>query len=254
MMLFYDTGKYNPFMNMALDEVLLKQEKPVLRLYQWDPPGLSVGRFQLLDDIDTGFCKKNGIDIVRRLTGGKTVLHDIELTYSFIIDEDSMPESVIESYELISNALILGLKKINIEAHMNKSPAKRKSAICFTDPSYNEILVNNRKIIGSAQARLKGKILQHGAILMEINYEKLVNCFMVRDKKETLEDTKSRVTAIKQENDNITLNELKRSIISGFTEVFRADIINRELTQEQLREAGNLVKNKYGSRKWLYQR
>src|SRR3989338_6905565 len=111
-----NTGFNTPAMNMAIDEALLTSKMPVLRFYRWKQAGLSLGYFQDIKDINVNFCKKNNIDIVRRITGGKTVLHDKELTYSFVIDvseiqsisehaqkssifdKKSMPKSIIESY------------------------------------------------------------------------------------------------------------------------------------------------------------
>ena len=93
---FIDTGFNNAYINMAIDEVLLSSRVPVLRFYQWEPCAVSIGRFQDLNEIDLEFCTENSIDVVRRITGGKAVLHEKELTYSFIIDKKMMPRSIIE--------------------------------------------------------------------------------------------------------------------------------------------------------------
>src|SRR3989338_9695631 len=94
---FLETGFKTPAMNMAIDEALLSSKLPVLRFYGWKPAGLSLGYFQNSSVINVSQCKKLGIDIVRRATGGNAVLHDKELTYSFIIDESMMPKAVINS-------------------------------------------------------------------------------------------------------------------------------------------------------------
>ena len=142
-----DTGYNNAFMNMAIDEALISSPSPVLRFYGWKPAGLSLGYFQDISQINTQFAKDNGIDVVRRLTGGNAVLHEHELTYSFIIDESLMPKSVLESYKAISRGLLLGLRKLGIKAAMNEEvvPGK-KSAVCFNDPSWYEIVVDGKKI------------------------------------------------------------------------------------------------------------
>ena len=171
-----DTSYSNAAMNMAIDEALLQSKEPVLRFYQWKPSALSLGYFQNVKDIDLKGCKKRKIDVVRRLTGGKTVLHDKELTYSLVIDEKLMPKSVIESYKIISKCILYALKSLGVKASMKKSVKKSKSsAICFTEPSYYEIVVNGKKIVGSAQTRRQGKLLQHGSILLDVDYDKLIS-------------------------------------------------------------------------------
>ncbi len=187
-----DSGFNTPSMNMAIDEALLGTKPPVLRFYAWKPAGLSIGYFQSIKSFNFENLKKNNVKLVRRLTGGNAVLHDKELTYSFIIDmskmqsifehvknpngvfnKNNMPKSVIESYREISKGLLLGLKNLGLKAEMNEEVAKgEKSAVCFNDPSWYEILVNGKKIIGSAQKRINGKILQHGAILIDVDVEK----------------------------------------------------------------------------------
>ena len=154
-------------MNMAIDEALLASKTPVLRFYRWKPSALSLGYFQSIKDIDIKACKKHNVDIVRRITGGKTVLHDNELTYSIIIDENKMPKSIIDSYKIISKGILIALKNIGLKPEMKEAINKKTtSAICFNEPSYYEIIVNNKKIVGSAQTRKQGKLLQHGSILI----------------------------------------------------------------------------------------
>ncbi len=111
---FIDTGFNNAFTNMAIDEVLLSSRVPILRFYQWEPCAVSIGRYQDLDDIELEYCAENSIDVVRRITGGKAVLHERELTYSFIIDKELMPRSIIESYKIISSAIIQGLRTLGL--------------------------------------------------------------------------------------------------------------------------------------------
>ena len=96
-----DTGYNDAFYNMAVDQALLKLSKvPTLRFYTWKPAAVSLGYFQNISDINLEYCKRNNISVVRRITGGKAVFHDKELTYSFIIDKDKVPESVVNSYKI----------------------------------------------------------------------------------------------------------------------------------------------------------
>ena len=173
---FIDTGFNNAFTNMAIDEAILRYcQIPTLRVYGWNPAAISIGYNQDIEnEINVGYCKKNNIEIVRRITGGKAVFHDKEITYSFILPENNnlIPFEVNESYKIIANALIIALKKMGINAEMKKTPEKIATPICFNSSNWYEILVNGRKISGSAQRRFDGKVLQHGPILIDFDYNK----------------------------------------------------------------------------------
>jgi lipoate-protein ligase A len=236
-----DTGFNNAFMNMAIDEALLSSKEPVLRFYQWKPAGLSLGYFQSINDINVEFCKRNKIDIVRRLTGGNAVLHDNELTYAFIVDEPK--SSVVESYKEISKGILKALELLGLKAEMNEVVKKEKSAICFNDPSYYEILVNKKKIVGSAQKRVDGKLLQHGALLIGMDNEKYANCFKDAD----IEKINKRVTSINNELGSfISYDIVKKAMIKGFEEY---GLKESELTESEKKLAEELEK-KYSSKEW----
>lgn len=237
----YNTGKKNAFMNMAIDEILLQSNNPVLRLYQWKPAALSIGHFQTISDINQDYCKHNKINIVRRITGGKSVLHDKELTYCFIIDEKFMPASIIESYNIISNALILGLAELGIKAKMNPTDVVDKNnPNCFTEPSFNEVMVQRRKIIGSAQIRTKGKLLQHGSILLDLNQDILINCF--NNKSTQKKKIQDRVITLKEIDKKININHLIKAIKNGFISQFNCELNETELSKEQIELSKNLIK------------
>ncbi len=263
-----DTEYSNAAMNMAIDEALLQSNLPVLRFYQWKPSALSLGYFQDINDIDLKECKKRNIDVVRRITGGKTVLHDKELTYSFIIDEKLMPKSIIDSYKLISKGILYALKSLRIKAEMKKDAvkSKNKSAVCFNEPSYYEIVANGKKIVGSAQTRRDGKLLQHGSILFDVDYEKLISCFNLDHKKEMIEASRKRVTSINNElinekssikrstQNNQAMEDLKRYLKDGFEKNLGVRLINDKLTNDELRLAKKLAREKYSKDSWNYRK
>ena len=174
-----DNGYNDAFYNMAVDEALLRLSKiPTLRFYAWKPAAVSLGYFQNTDDIGLGFCKKNNISVVRRITGGKAVFHDKELTYSFVTDGKRVPKSVIDSYKLISKAVLIALNNLGVNAKFkDKNIRKSKTAVCLNNPSWYEIIAENKKIAAAAQTRKNKKLLQHGPILINVNYEKLCSIF-----------------------------------------------------------------------------
>jgi lipoate-protein ligase A len=168
---------------MTVDEQLLEaaaqgETVPVLRFYTWDPPAVSLGRFQ--DDetsVNRDACSRLGIDIVRRITGGRAVLHHKELTYSIVARSDSslFPNSVIGAYRVIAQGLLAGLRHLGVDAEMVSRSGRYAGLVdrdirgpaCFSSPSWYELLVQGRKIIGSAQRRMPAAFLQHGSILID---------------------------------------------------------------------------------------
>ena len=162
--------------NMAVDEFLFRRVEAApatyLRFYQWDRPTASLGYSQNASKVvDADFCRSHGVGIVRRVTGGKLVLHDREVTYAVASsDTEVFTETLRESYRLISRALMDGLKLMGLAAAMAEtSPPSyvRGTMPCFALPARDEIEIGGKKIIGSAQKRTGAAFLQHGSIPLE---------------------------------------------------------------------------------------
>ena len=139
--------------NMAVDEAIMtmvgrKESPPTLRIYGWDPPALSLGYFQRAAEVDLTACRSRGVDVVRRPTGGRAILHDQEVTYSLSLPEDLpwLPRGVTEAYRLIAGGLVRGLKILGVPVEM--APAGRrgagKTAACFDAPCSYEIVARGR--------------------------------------------------------------------------------------------------------------
>jgi len=254
---FIDTGVNDAFTNMAIDEALLNSQIPVLRVYSWSPKVISIGYNQNVQkEINLDYCKNNNIEIVRRITGGKAVFHDQELTYSFILPENTnlLPFEINESYKTIAKALVLALKKININAEIKKAPERIKTPVCFNSSNWYELIVNNRKISGSAQRRMNGKILQHGSLLIDFDYEKNNLIFNSNTSFDNIKNLKLRITSIKRESkiNNINYNELKTAIKTGFKENFDFEMIDDSLTNEELKSAKKLREETYSAEEWNF--
>lgn len=239
-----------PSMNMAIDEALLDSRLPVLRLYRWVPPGLSIGYAQSIDQVNRVFCEEQGIAVVRRITGGGAILHDKELTYCLILDRELMPEAVLDSYMRISSGIVASLRILGLDALMNERESRdERSAACFQEPSWYELLINNRKIVGSAQKRMRGKLLQHGSVLIDIDIDRYARCF--RDSEEIAGGLRGRVTALNRELDRaIDYRELSGAMMSGLAEVLGMEFIEDELTEDELRRAERLDREKYSRDEW----
>lgn len=247
-----DTGYNNAFYNMAIDEALMNLSKiPVLRFYTWKPSAVSLGYFQSIYDIDLGFCKKNKIDVVRRITGGKAVFHDKELTYSFIIDEIKVPKSVVGSYKKISNSVLIALRNSGINAKFNDKNVKQtKTPVCLNNPSWYEIVVDNKKIAAAAQKRLNGQLLQHGPILIDADYNKL--CSVFKNNKNLINETNKRIISIKKLNKQIKIENLKKELKKGFEDNFNVKFKEDELTEKEKILAKKLMEEKYKTKEWNY--
>ena len=250
-----DTGHNNAFYNMAVDEALMKLSKiPVLRFYTWKPAAVSLGYFQSIKDIDLVFCKKNKIDVVRRITGGKAVFHDKALTYSFVIDEGKVPKSIIKSYKKISNSVLIALRNLGINAKFkDKNITKTKSPVCLNNPSWYEIVVENKKIAAAAQTRKKGSLLQHGPILIDIDYNRLCSVFKNSNNK-LINGPNKRIISIKKLNKNIKTENLKKELKKGFEDNFKVKFKEDELTEKEKILVKKLMKEKYKTKEWNYKK
>ncbi|MCO6258492.1 lipoate--protein ligase family protein [Staphylococcus epidermidis] len=270
---FINTGSKNPYYNMAMDEALLNfvsrgEIDPVIRFYTWNPATLSIGYFQRLQkEIDIDKVKEKGYDLVRRQTGGRGVLHDKELTYSVIVPEShpNMPSTVTEAYKIISQGLLEGFKNLGFETYfaIPRSKEERdklkqpRSSVCFDAPSWYELVVEGRKIAGSAQTRQKGVILQHGSILQDIDIDDLFDMFKFKNerlKAKMKENFVQKAVAINDiSNQHITLNEMENAFEAGFKKGLNIDFKPLELTKKQLEEVQEL-EDKYRSEAWMYRK
>lgn len=188
-----------------LDNAIKKQAKePTFRLYGWKPACVSLGRNQKDGFIDEILLKNYKIDIVRRLTGGRALLHDDEITYSYVCPTSSLKhgENVIESYKEISQILIDAFKKIGIELDFGgeRKPQGHKD-YCMLVSTGADLCWNGRKLIGSAQFRKEGYILQHGSILYDYDKNLLEKIF--KEKVDT-----SSIVSLKEINPNITKQDI----------------------------------------------
>jgi lipoate-protein ligase A len=174
--LILDGGRRGAW-NMAVDEALAEavdagSSDPVLRLYRWTPPCLSLGFSQPYEAADAAFCAAHGVDVVRRPTGGRAVLHHLELTYavSAPLGKGPFSHDLQEAYRTICAALVAGLRNIGVPAELSGAPedghiSPTLAIPCFIGPAAGEIVAAGRKLVGSAMRRVGNSVLQHGSIL-----------------------------------------------------------------------------------------
>ncbi|WP_182003429.1 lipoate--protein ligase family protein [Priestia aryabhattai] len=271
---FIDSNNRSPYYNMALDEALLEWHSkgeipPTIRFYGWNPPTLSIGYFQKAEkEINFDKVKELGLGFVRRPTGGRGVLHDEELTYSVIVSEEypNMPKTVTEAYRVISEGLLEGFRSLGLEAYFaiprseeEKNSLKNpRSSVCFDAPSWYELVVEGRKIAGSAQTRQKGVILQHGSILLEIDEDKLFSVFNYpndRVKERMQRAFRSKAVAINAiAGRKIPIEEAKEAFYKGFASALDIDLESYTLSEEEEAYVEELARTKYGSNEWNFKR
>lgn len=272
---------HNGFINMAVDEAIMIAHKnglvpPTIRFYQWSPPAVSLGYFQdLKKEINVKVCQDIGIDIVRRPTGGKAVLHDQELTYSFIIKENDplVNDSILETYKKISGGIIRGLSYLGIKAELVPLRGKLErplldrsdqaridhldfKSICFSVPSQYEVQVEGKKIVGSAQVRKGEVVLQHGSLLIKLEKDKLFSVFnfpsvQIREKLKSKFKATSLEEILKRK---IDFSELSNILPRGFEEEFGVRLVESKLTEPEEKISKVLLENKYSTYEWNYLR
>lgn len=271
---FIDSGDCSPSVNMAMDEALLlwhskKEIPPVIRFYGWNPATLSIGYFQKVEkEINMEAVKEQGLGFVRRPTGGRGVLHEHELTYSVIVSEEhpEMPKTVTEAYRVISEGILKGFHRLGMEAYFavpktseeKESLKNPRSAVCFDAPSWYELVVEGRKVAGSAQTRQKGVILQHGSILLDLDEDKLFSLFKYpneRVKERMQRAFKNKAVAINEiSSRKINIHEAKDAFQQGFKEGLNIDLIPYQLTDQQMNFVKKLAEERYENDEWNYRR
>jgi lipoate-protein ligase A len=250
---YFDTGPCSAPFNMALDEAIAtsvskRGSPPTLRLYGWDSPSLSLGRFQKLTDINFIYCMHNNIPVVRRPTGGRAILHHKELTYSFSSRTDRGPFSrgLLSSYRDIGRALSLALNRSGIAVYTKDRKESGRnlagSPLCFQTSSYGEILIENRKVIGSAQKRWQNSMLQQGSIPYVLDDASMKNIFSLSEKAGTLSD---HMVGLMEVSPVLDEKELKKSILESFEEVFGIRFVHSRPSADESLLARQLEIRKY---------
>ena len=252
--------------NMARDEALLRsvingRSPPCVRFYRWKPPALSLGYLQRIsEEIDIEMCKDHGFDHVRRLTGGKAVLHDDELTYSVIIPanhEKMEGRGVMASYRTISRALVRSMSLCGISCSMAPNRMTQRkgglSTVCFENPSAYEVICRGKKIIGSAQTRDRGVILQHGSVPIEWDLRSMFDVMGIpsndREMYENVFNNRAtNITGIL--GGRMEFDELVPCFIRGFEDSLEIDLIHSSYTSEERSLIDELTEERYGSDDW----
>jgi len=240
---------------MAVDEALAEAvdggaSDPVLRLYRWSPPCLSLGFSQPYEAADASFCAAHGVDVVRRPTGGRAVLHHLELTYAVLapLGRGPFSEDLQVTYGAICGALVAGLRRVGVTATISGAPdgghiSPTRAIPCFIGPAAGEVVVGGRKLVGSAMRRVGATILQHGSILEGWDGPLQAGCLGLADDATlrgavvTLSDVLGRAPEPQP---------LAAAIAGGFAEVFGVSFAPAVLGPVETERATLLRRERYG--------
>jgi len=239
-------GTFDGYTNMAIDQAIQERvavgADPVIRFYRWNPSTVSIGYFQRMhEEVDVATCEANGIDYVRRRTGGGAVYHDYEgeLTYSIVAPESAFPSDVTESYREICGWLVDGFDRLGIDA---------------TFAPINDVEVEGRKISGNAQTRRDGVLLQHGTVLYDLDPETMFSALSVDAEKisdKMVDRARDRVCTVRSATD-CSRETLRDTLIEAFVadKEYRTD----DYREDELERAQSLAEGRYRTDEWNFQR
>ncbi len=234
-------------MNMALDEACAHalaegNVQPTIRFYRWKPSAVSIGYFQSLSqEVNVNECIRQGIDIVRRRTGGGAVYHDYEgeITYSVIAPEGMFEKNIVESYRQVAQGIIDGLATLNVKAEF---------------VPINDLVVSGKKISGNAQTRRNGILQMHGTILFDVDVDQMFSLLKVPDEKmkdKVIQNVKERVTSLKQHKVKDYTN-VYEALKEGFLKGKKWK--EGKWTSDEMEKAVILAEEKYTHPKWVEMR
>ena len=249
--------------NMAVDDAILAsvlagQAAPTLRLYAWSPPCLSLGYGQKSTDVDFHRVAESGWHVVWRPTGGRAILHADELTYSVALPAGHplADGDIVESYRRISQGLVAGLSSLGLIPHADRRTQTHgvSGPVCFETPSHYEITVNGRKLVGSAQVRRKGGLLQHGSLPLCGDLGHICDGLAFPDEasrqQARLHVRARAITLAEALGEPIPWQPVAAAIAQGFAQALEVDFVEGGLSASERANADQLALDVYSSVEW----
>ena len=249
-------------MNMAIDEAMLLTQKasaqPTLRFYDWLHPAFSFGYFQRIsEEVDVSACDTHGIELVRRMTGGGTVIHGWDVTYTIIVPHGSgmFPKDISAAYCAISDCLINGLQRLGIDvAHQIEKPTAGDAPnICLTNPAQYDTLLHGKKIAGVSQRRNQVGVMYQGYIALDLPTSDVL---VLASRQVSFDHVAvGKSTAINQcRSVPIHRKQLEDAVVVGFQETLDIEFVEVEPLPEEIENAEALAQTKYRSAEWNFRR
>ncbi len=256
-------GEADGATNMAVDQAILEAvvagaSPPTLRFYAWSPPCLSLGRSQRLSEVDLAACRAASVDLVRRPTGGRSILHTDELTYSVtLLQSDPRVEGgVVEGYRRLSEGLLAGLHHLGVpavQAVAQRKPDGELTAACFETPADYEITVAGRKLVGSAQWRARGGVLQHGALPLCGDLARIVGYLVLSAAEREAQrcSLHSKATTLEEAlGYALPFVQVAAALALGFSQALNVTLETGEMTTHEQALAADLRQGVYAAPSW----
>jgi lipoate-protein ligase A len=267
-----NTGSADGATNMAIDEAILTvvaegRSPPTLRFFAWEPPCLSIGYSQAADEVDIARCRQAGVDFVRRPTGGRAILHTDELTYSIVVPqgEPRVVGGVLESYRRLSAGLVRGLRLLGmdvVQAEAGHGTATLTgqdadvSAACFDAPSAYEVTAGGKKLVGSAQVRRRGAVLQHGSLPLQGDITRICHYLVVPSeerRQELRRELRARATSLELVLRRVVpFAQVVEALVRGFSGALNLHLEPGELSEHELALVWQLRGEKYTAEAWNF--
>jgi lipoate-protein ligase A len=249
---------------MAVDEAILEHASrgdslPTLRLFAWDPACLSLGHAQPFADVDTERLQAHSWEVVRRMTGGRAILHTDELTYSVTgpANEPRLVGTVLESYNRLAGALLTAVQDLDLPVEMKEDRVENHGTpnpVCFEVPSTYEITVNGKKLIGSAQARRRDSVLQHGSLPLTGDLTRICQALVFPDelaREHAMQRLLARATTVEAVlGRGVSWDTAAQAFIRAFEARLELKLLAGELSESELARAEELVHEKYAHPSW----
>ena len=261
-----DFQNHDIFENMAIDESIFHEtiknrKNPTIRFYNSRPAAVSIGYFQdMRKEVNIEKCHRAGVDVVRRITGGKAVFHCNEITYCVVAgdQEKKFPSDISGTYKVISKCIARGLAYLGIRADLAEGgrvgAGEELTSCCFSVPSKNEILVDGRKICGSAQVRRRGGFLQHGSLLFAFDPGGTASLLLPVRTPEQVEKLRKAVTAVNEELVSpVDVQKICSQLKKGFSDELGVELVSENLTPVEEILKNGLMK-KYIDVNWNIER
>ena len=246
--------------NMAIDEAISRAVQanlvpPTLRFFGWQPACLSLGQAQPGGDVDQAACRAAGVDVVRRPTGGRAILHTDELTYSVSAPEREprVAGTIVESYKRLSAGLLNGLTLMGVPTRQVEQPDNHdrdQGPVCFEVPSNYEIVFDGKKLVGSAQMRKAGVVLQHGTLPL---HGDIARISLYLSKHPDQDRVRSRATTVEAAIGRLVDYDTAAGMMAqGFAQALNLQLAAGDLTSEERAWTEELRREKYAADEWTY--
>ncbi|HEY6543155.1 MAG TPA: biotin/lipoate A/B protein ligase family protein [Ktedonobacteraceae bacterium] len=262
---FLNTSVQSAAMNMAIDEAVLLhhlrgEAPPTLRVFRWSAPSISLGRFQSVErEIARDVCERQGVELVRRPTGGRAVYHHDEFTYSIIISKRyGVPSGIVAAYTYLAQGLQAALNLLGVRAELSDERVnKNPSAACFASSTQADLTSGGFKLIGSAQVWKDDALLQQGSLPLDDRAAEFFGMLRFPDtaaREEALAAYRQKTTPLHTFAPRASWDDVASAFRAGFSSALLHDFVEGELSASEWALAHRLAEEKYRNLEWRKER